>query len=335
MAIEIRKDDKIVPILVAQAKHERVDSNDAENLNKVVAELVANPNPNNMYQIGQLVGFTVNELMKPRMNFLDTVADVKHVGFGEKAEFQAKMEGIRAYIQAKGSTTPRSKVANKTVILDTVNVSARPVINWVELKANRVNMADLVVDAAYQMELAEIQYFTEILTNAARNWTAPYYASGTGIVASNLDPVIRFWARAQGGGGAVLWGDIDITSQLGELTGFTAAANSKQFADDLILEQNRLGYVGVYKGARVINAVNPLIDGTDKNVLNRKLLYIFPSQIDASMRPLKAVFEGDVESQEQRHIDDKSFEIRLDQLVGGGIAYGERPYMSVYEDTSN
>ena len=64
------------------------------------------------------------------------MADVKRVGYGEKAQFKMKQEGIRAFIQAKGATTARSKVASKAVSLDTVSVSTRPVVHTVELKTN-------------------------------------------------------------------------------------------------------------------------------------------------------------------------------------------------------
>ena len=51
-------------------------------------------------------------------------------------------------------------------------------------------------------------------------------------------------------------------------------------------------------------------------------------------RPLKVLFEGDVQSQEATNIDDKAYEVRLDQYVGAGLVYGDHPTMSVYEDLS-
>lgn len=80
MAIEIFKDSKIVDVMVAQAKGERLDSEIAKNADKVIKDLAANPNPHNRYQIAQLVGFAVNEILKPKSNWLDSIADVKRVG---------------------------------------------------------------------------------------------------------------------------------------------------------------------------------------------------------------------------------------------------------------
>lgn len=262
------------------------------------------------------------------------IADVKRVGFNEKAAFKVKQEGIRAYIQAKGATTARSKVANKQITLDTIAVSARPVINIVELKTGQAQMADLINDAAYQMELKELGYIKGVLNAAATNWASPFYASGSGVVKATLDNQIRFWNRVSAGGGATIIGDIDIVSKLSELTGFSANTTTKQFADSLIEEANRMGYVGIYNGAKVINMVNPIVEGTNTFALDQDKLYILPTGADAGMRPLKVVYEGDIISQEATNIDDSSYEVRLDQYLGAGIVYGDRPYLSVYEDTT-
>lgn len=331
--IEILKNSNVVDVMVAQAKHERVDSDIAKNANEMIQELAKNPNPHNRYQIAQLIGFAVNEITRPQTQWLDMVADTKRVGYGDKAQFKVRQEGIRAFIQAKGSTTPRTKVANKTVTLDTVAVSARPVVNIVELQNGQVAMADLINDAAYQMELAEYAYIQDVLNSALATapFVTPYYGTGTGIVKGTLDPMIRHWMRVSGGVAPTLLGDINMTSQLAEQTGFTASTTSKQFADEIMLEQNRTGMIGVYNGAKVVNLLNPMIDGTDNPVLDTDKLFILPGGVSADMRPLKVVFEGDIVSQDAENIDDKTYEVRLDQYFGAGIVVGDRPYMSVYQ----
>ena len=258
---------------------------------------------------------------------------MKRIGFGDKAQFKVKQEFIRAYIQAKGATTARSKVADRTFSLDTVAVSARPVINIVELKTGRVQMSDLIVDAAYQMELAKYGLLQRVLNDAAKTWKEPYYGTGNGIVKATFDPMVRHWTRLSAGAAPVILGDIEMTSKLADLTGF-AAANNTQFSNDIINEQNNAGFIGRYIGANVVNLVNPLVAGTDDPLFNTNKLFILPSGADASMRPLKYVEEGDVITMEQTNIDDQSYEVRLDQYIGAGIAYGDRPYISMYEDSA-
>ena len=335
MAIEIRKDSQIVDVALAAARNERIDSEVRANADQLIKDLASDPNPHNKYQIAQLVKFGVDDIIKRDTNWLDNLADVKRVGFGDKAEFEVKLPGVKAFIQAKGATTPRTKNARKTVSLETLSVSARPVINIVELQNGLANAADLINDASYQMECAMNGYIENVLTTAAATWSSPYYGTGSGLVKSTLDPMIMFWIRAAGG--AAIFGDIGENTNLAQLTGFVANATSgtMQFAGDIIREQNQNAVIGTYLSAKVVNLMNPLKeDGTDGFIFNQKKLYIVPTGVDAGMRPLKVVFEGDVFSTEATNIDDLSWEIRLDQYFNAAIAKGVRPYMSMYADSS-
>lgn len=169
-------------------------------------------------------------MVKPSTNWLMQVADTKYVGYGEKAAFKVKQEGIRAFIQAKGATPARSKIAHKQVTLDTIAVSARPVINTYELKTGRVQMADLIRDAANEMSQKEIEHIQTVLHTAAANWSTPFYGTGGGVVKAVLNPMIQHWMRT---GAVSLLGDIAIISKLAEQTGFTASTKKGAKGDDV------------------------------------------------------------------------------------------------------
>ena len=334
MAIEIYKDSNIVEVATAAARHERIDSKVREDADKLIKDLASDPNPNNKYQISQLVKFAVNDIVKHDTNWLDLIADTKRVGFGDKAEFDVKLPGVRAFIQAKGATTPRTKDSRKGFTMETISVSARPFINIVELQNGLANAADLINSASYQMEVGINKHVQDVLLAAAVNWSAPYYGTGsTGVVKATIDPMIIHWIRTTGG--AAILGDIAELNKLGPLTGWTSTTNTQQYADQLIVEQNANVFLGTYLGAKAIALTNPFMeDGTDNVVFDAKKLYILPTGVDASMRPLKVVFEGDVFSTEATNINDLSWEIRLDQYFNAGIAYGDRPYLGVYADSS-
>ncbi len=293
--------------------------------------MAADPTPHNKYQIAQLVGYTVNEMTKPQTDWLNQVADVKRVGYGEKAAFRTKLEGITAFIQAKGGTPARSKIAHKQVTLDTIAVSARPVINMYELKTGRVQMADLIRDASYEMHTKQIQYIQQVLNAAASSWASPFYGTGAGISKTVLNPMIQHWMRT---GAVTLLGDIAIVSKLADETGFTAATGTQQYSPSIIDEVIKTGVIGVYYGAKVVNLVNPYLEDNVTPVIDTKRLYILPSAASVDMRPLKVLYEGDVQSTESTNIDDLAYEIRLDQFFGAGIVTGKTPAMSVYEDSA-
>jgi hypothetical protein len=332
MAIEIYKDSNVIDVVVASARKENLDSEVRENANKLIKDLASDPNPNNRYQIAQIVRFAANEIVKRDTNWLDLIADTKRVGFGDKASFDIKLHGVRAFIQAKGATTPRTKNGKKNISLETIAVSARPVVNIVEMQNGLANMADLVNDAAYQMECQINKYVQGVLNAGATSWGTPYYGTGSGLVKATLDPMILHWLRI--GGGATVLGDVGELNKLAALTGFTTTTNTQQFADQIIVEQNAAAFIGTYMGARAIQLVNPLMeDGTDSFVFDTNKLYILPNAVDPGMRPLKVVFEGDIFSIDNTNIDDLSYEVRLDQYFNAAIAYGDRPYMGVYVDT--
>lgn len=270
-------------------------------------------------------------MTRPQTDWLNHVADVKHVGYGEKAVFRVKQEGIRAFIMAKAGTPARSKIAHKQVTLDTIAVSARPVINLYELRTGRVQMADLIRDAANEMHLKQVEYIQNILHSAAEKWESPFYGSGTGISRTVLNPMLQHWMRT---GSVSLLGDIAIISQLAEQTGFTAATAAQQFSPSVIDEVMRTGLIGTYYGAKVINMVNPYMGDNVTPLIDTKRLYILPSGASADMRPLKVLYEGDVQSAESTNIDDLAYEVRLDQWFGAGIVVGKTPCMSVYTDVS-
>lgn len=71
MAIEIRKDSPIIEVATAAARHERIDSEVRANADKLIKDLASDPNPNNKYQISQLVKFAVNDIIKRDTNWLD------------------------------------------------------------------------------------------------------------------------------------------------------------------------------------------------------------------------------------------------------------------------
>lgn len=332
MAIEnIYRDSKIVKVIAAEAKKDRIDANDRENADKIVSELVNDFNPHNRYLLAQLMAYTVSEIIKPETDFLANVADEVSVPYGAKAAFKVRKDGIRAVIQAKGATTPRSKVSNKQVVLDTVAVSARPTINIVELRAGRVQMSDLVTEAAREMANKKLEYIEDVFRSGITSWNAPFYGTGAGVVSTTIDPMIQHWMRV---GGCAIFGDIYVIQKLAEQTGFTASTTTQQFSTDIINEFNTTGKIGTYKGAQVVQMVNAYKDDGTTPLLNQKTLYLLPVAADKASRALKVVHEGDVMSNDFTDIDDLSYQVRLDQYFGAGIVLGNTPSMSAYVDST-
>lgn len=231
--------------------------------------------------------------------------------------FNIKTGGIKAYVQAKGSTTARSYVADRQVTLDTEEISARPAINIVDVRYGRVNMADLIREANREMTRAKVLKCASVLHDAMDDYSTPFYASGTGVAKATLDAQIAYFRRL---GGVSILGDPAAVGQLIPLTGMAMNAGTntdtfKQYSDALINEVNDSGFVGRYNGCSVIQLSNGYYDYTTNPILATDKLYIIPAGLTPDMRNLKLVNEGSIQAIEAQDINDMVMEIRLDQWL--------------------
>ena len=94
--INVSRDSKLIKVLAAQVNNQRVDSDKSEEAAQIINELAQDMNPQNMHQIAQIVGFTVDELQQKSLDFLNLVADIKNIGYGDKAAFKVRTGGIKA-----------------------------------------------------------------------------------------------------------------------------------------------------------------------------------------------------------------------------------------------
>ena len=326
--IKVNRDSKLVKVLAAQARNERLDSNVVEEANNIISELAQDLNPQNRHEIAQTVAFTVDELQQKELDFLNRVADIKNIGYGDKAAFNVKTGGIKAVIQAKGATTPRSYVADHQILVGTKEISARPAINIVDFRAGRVNMADLIREANRELTNKKLGVIEGVLHDAIDNFQGPFYGTGNGIVQATLDAQINYFRRL---GPVTLLGDYAAVSQLAPLTGMAVNANTNQFSGNLIDEHNNNGFIGRYIGNEVLSMNNAYEEGSTTPILSEDWIYILPGGLTADARNLKVVNEGGVNAIDSQSIDDMVYEMRLDQWFGAAFVTGKLPTMGAYK----
>ena len=330
--IKVNRDSKLIKVLASEARGERIDSDRVEEAAKIISELASDPTPQNRHQIAQTIAFTVDELQKGELDFLNQVADQKNIGYGDKATFNVKTGGIKAYIQAKGSTTKRSYVSDRQVTVDTVEISARPAINVVDLRSGRINMADLIRDANREITNKKLAMVEGVLHDAIDDYQSPFYATGTGINKATLDAQLAYFKRL---GPVTILGDQAAVSQLTALTGLVMNPGSAndlftQRSHGIIDEANANGYIGRYNGSAIISLANTYFDGTTTPVLATDWLYLIPGGMSGDARNLKIVNEGNVNAFESQSIDDMVYEVRLDQWFGAAFVSGKLPTIGAY-----
>ena len=80
--------------------------------------------------------------------------------------------------------------------------------------------------------------------------------------------------------------------------------------------------------------MNPYETNGVDTVMLKKALYIIPTAANVEDRPLKVVRKGGIVNVDHTDIDEMTYEIRMDEYFGAGIAMGDYPMMSVYVDST-
>lgn len=309
---KITPDMKLIKVLASEARREGVAQDQVDEAASIMAELATDMSPENRYQLAQVFAYTINELQQNSLDFLNSIADQKNIPYGGKPAFNVKTGGIKAYFQAKGSTTPRSMVSGKQILIDTEEVSARPAIPLMQLRTKQVEIADLIREANREMTNAKLKKIEQVLQAAIANFATPFYATGTGINKDALQKQINYFRRF---GPVTILGDMEAISQLAALTGMAMSTTMTQHSENQINELNDSGFIGRYMGCNVIALTNAFEADGVTPILKTNWLYIIPGGMTGDARNLKVVNEGAVSAVEAQDINDLVYEVRLDQWL--------------------
>ena len=329
--IKIERGTKLIKVLAAQNQNERVDTDQIEKAQALISELLEDLNPQTCHKIGQIVAFTVEELQNKALDFLSTIADEKTVGYGEKAAFKVRTDGIHAYVQAKGGTTARSYITDHQLLVGTKEISARPAINIVDLKAGRFNMADLIREANAKITEKKLEIVENVLQAGFQSVNAsPWYAKSTGSFnPSLLEAQVLHFRRL---GPVTLLGDIAAVGNLDTSAGMQINATPTwAYSGNMLDEHNANGYLGKWKGADVVGMANGYKADGVTPILNPNWIYIVPGGQSAEMRNLKVVNEGGINSMASQNIDDRVTEVLLYTWFGAAFVVGKNPTAGAHE----
>ena len=325
--IKIERDQKVIKILAAQARGERLDSNVMASADEVVQKLAEDMSPQNLHELGQIMAFTIDETQMKALDFMNSFADVRNVGLGDRPMYRIATKGLKAFIQATGSTTARSKVTDRQFSLNTFEISSRPAIDVWDIRMNRVNMADLIRQANDQFTLLKLKFIERVLHNGVQAYGTPWYDSGVQtIVKATIDTQLKHFKYL---GNVVILGD--RVEEFFGIAGAPINANTVQYSGGMIDEFNQNGVIGRYNGASLVKMQNALDDDGITPILDPDWLYIMVSGISKDQMNLKVLNEGPVYSMTQQPIDDHTLETELTQRFGAGFIVGNKPTIGAYE----
>ena len=325
--VNIARDHKIIQVLADICQGKRIDSNVASETASILSDIAHGDNMKHVgTQIAQVVTYTVDELQKTALTFMDDWCDHVQAKAGDKVMFRMPTEGIHVVWHAKGgSTTPRSYVADRQFTIETGEISARPAINVKDLRDGRVNMPNLINEANRKFTNAKVELVQKVLQNSIQKFESPFYAEspGNALVKNTLDAQLQYFRRL---GPVAIIGDIAAVQRVGELHG-------AQMSDNMIDEMNANGYLGRYFGASVVALTNNYKDYTIDPTFDPNWLYIMLTNANKEARVLKVLEVGPVYSMESQNIDDAVFEMRLDQEYGVAFVSGRQPALGAHQIT--
>lgn len=325
---QLTKDSLIVEVCSQVMKNPaQVNNEDYQKAVEVIKELSSKKDPMSMFELGQLVGFLVDDKFTQSVNqYVDAIADVKRVADGDKAEFKMQKGQVTALWQAKGSTAQRTMVGTAYKVVETDEISCAPAVELEQLQNGQIDFTSVVNDAAQQMENKFIKQIETVIYAFWSTLASPYFASANGVT-SAIDPLITAVSRL---GSPVVMGDIALAQKFVTLAGF-----NNFVADSIATQFHQTGLIGNYRGAKIMQLNNPLTLETDMSttLLDKGYSYILPAGADSTKRPLKLVFEGDVQTFETKYAQSRVLEVAMYKKVGVALA-STRSGMALYEDTS-
>jgi hypothetical protein len=304
---------------------------DKEALELVYAEvqrLSATPSPENLYLLAELISFTATQVIDQRLNWLDSIADVKRGAEGDKPEWDVPYTGIVVEIGAKGSTPQVSKIYNKKIAVPTFQISVRPKIDHQDFVQRPQLILRSVEEAAVRMENALVKHMQDAMLTTYTALSSPNYVTGAGVDATTFGTQLTTIQRF---GQASILGDIGMVTQLTALTGF-----SNRVADQLMVEANTNRFLGIYKGANVVELTNRYADefslAESNLVLRKDLLFVVPTG-SPEQRPLKVFLGGGIRTANRTNFEDESYEMIMRMDVGVAVI-GNQLITAIYKDTN-
>lgn len=321
---------KEVDIFIAQAKGE-IDAKSIElaEARETMKELAGRVDSDKgiRKEMGEILTKVVNEAFQQKTNYIDLFADVARTGINVRQNFEYIQDGTTAEFTAKGVAGERGTISKVYDTIATKHITTRPYIQWLDLKSGRINFDDIVLRSVEKMEVAMVQDLETTMYNAFSTFSAPNYGSGTGIDQTILKGQIDAFSRASNGAVSLI-GDVTALSGIDSISGFAS-----KLPESLALQYNKDRFIGVFHGANVVQLPNPFVRGSlTSTVLRTDLLYITPSG-DASMRPLKVQFEGDIWYREQEDFVTGDWEQAMGMIYGAKVMSIDTILMGMYKKT--
>lgn len=301
--------------LCMDVRHNRssVNGQSVEGRKKELVELFSALMQNydrNKVEINEIIEENVNEALKVKVgDALDVIAEVTHIGHGEKKEYNVRNGRLTVEYVALGTEIRRQKIYKGKLTAEPRAIGGSVYAEWDDVLAGRAeaftDMIDELVEAIHAKVLSTIQD-----TFIAAMDSAP--AANKYMGAFNLGQLRTVSNTVAAYGRPVIVGTGIALSNITQDEGFQA-----NMSDSMRDQFNSDGFIGVWEGKALVQLPNTFADDNNEEwVLDNNQIYVMPVGND---KPVKVTLEGGAELLEQQSFEDGSITKKTIQKVGVNV----------------
>ena len=286
--------------------------------------------------IFELLQEMADEYLPARLNAtLGQFAEIKQVGQGQKVEFKLRkgyQRGKTFVTQVAPSgqyETFRLDIAQFTVPVKAYGAGA--VVEWERFLNGQESFVELMQIIAEGIEDRIYEQIQGLLQGQASVMPSANVKTDNKFDAANMDAllaVVRAYGRPE------IWCTQEFAATITNMSAFVPSVGTPNVPAADLEDVRNQGYVGVYKGARVIVMPQSFTDETNSvKIMNPQYAYVIPA---GEERIVKIIMEGDTQIREYDKDSggmDWSTGIQMYKKVGLAIVTNPN-YWGIYQNTN-
>lgn len=272
---------------------------------KVIASKGASPDA--VWNLNQIIIKQAQEVLKPKLDFLNYVAETSHVEHGQKIEWRKPKGKIKMKWSARGTTVDYTRIGfQEKFTAEPVKIQGGAYYEHDQLLSGSTEGFQGIVDALVQdMEDQIVAKAIAVLHTAMAQAPTPNRWSGAGVALTNFNSVTSTIQRYNRKVSTLC--DIDFAKKL------TGLVDTAKMSDGMKDTLNQNGLFSTINGVDIVVFTNPFQDETNaKTVAPREYAYVLPAGVD---KPVKIGFEGDLYQLTDMDIDSERVFLKVGQKV--------------------
>lgn len=254
-------------------------------------------------EIAQLVTQYVEDTYN-EFDIIPVVFEVKNFKLGDEPLFKTHKKGIVAYETAPNAYVPKSENYETELTMKFTNLGVRPTCLLQDLKTGRVDsLAQLIKDAKEARHTKRIEMVWELLAQTYNaNANKDNYFAGNTLTQEQLDSAINY-VRKKTGKRPIIIGDYDLLTQVEKFDGFSQL-------ESVYTEVRNNGLLGMYRGCKLQHLPEILNKVTGESSVPTDKILVVGQKIGF------AGTKGDLIFEQEKDINDMTWNCRIDQRVG-------------------